>query len=193
MYDESNKLLEEAKNGDVTSLEQILLDLHPLIISSIKRYYYRVDLFDDLIQDGRIVILECINNYDHSKGVYFLGYVKTMLRYLYINKHKTVATLSLNKKIGNDEEDELIDLLESKDDGLLERIIKYENNQVIRQAILRLPMRQRQVIISFFCEGLTISQISQRYNIAYRTVVNVKTAALKTLRRSLALLDNKKK
>jgi RNA polymerase sporulation-specific sigma factor len=51
MYHEFNKRLEKAKKGDSKAVEQILNDLHPLIISSIKRYYYRLDLFDDLIQD----------------------------------------------------------------------------------------------------------------------------------------------
>ncbi|NLL81850.1 MAG: sigma-70 family RNA polymerase sigma factor [Tissierellia bacterium] len=192
MYHEFNKRLEKAKKGDSKAVEQILNDLHPLIISSIKRYYYRLDLFDDLIQDGRIVIIECINNYDEAKGVFFLGYVKTMLRYTYLNKHRDRSNLSLNEKIGNDEEDELIDLLESKEESAIEKIIKFDENQALRQAIIELPMRQRQVIISYFYEELTISQIAKKYNIAYRTVVNVKTGALKNLKGIFAQLDNKR-
>jgi RNA polymerase sporulation-specific sigma factor len=110
-----------------------------------------------------------------------LGYVKTMLRYTYLNKHRDRINLSLNEKIGNDEEDELIDLLESKEDSAIEKIIKFDENQALRAGNNRIPMRQRQVIISYFYEELTISQIAKKYNIAYRTVVNVKTGALKTL------------
>src|SRR5699024_6072888 len=108
------KNLKGAMEGDIKSIEYIIEDLHPLIINSIKRYYYKPDLFDDLIQDGRLLILECIKTYDESKGIYFLAYVKSKLKYLYLNKHKKKSELLiLNKKSNNDEDDEPVDLLES--------------------------------------------------------------------------------
>ena len=183
MYKDFNKRFKKAREGDVKSVEGILEDLHPLIITSIKRYYYKTDLFDDLIQDGRLLILECIKNYDESKGVYFLGYVKSKLKYLYLNKHKEKRELLiLNKKGNNNEDDDFIDLLESGDNSILDQIIELEEGKTLRQAILKLPKRQRQVIISYFYQGLSIKEISDKYNIAYRTVVNVKAAALKKLR-----------
>ena len=40
------------------------------------------------------------------------------------------------------------------------KIIKFDENH-IEAAIIELPMRQRQVIISYFYEKLTISQIAK--------------------------------
>ncbi len=59
-----------------------------MIISSIRRYYNRIELYDDLIQEGYEIILIAIDDYDPAKGAYFLGYIKTMLKYLYLGKYR---------------------------------------------------------------------------------------------------------
>jgi RNA polymerase sporulation-specific sigma factor len=115
MYKELDDLLAKAREGDTKSTQLIIEKLNPLIISSIRRYYNKIMDYDDLIQEGRLVVLECIKDYDESKGVYFLGYVKIKLKFLYLNKHKEKITLSLNTSIGEDEDQELIDVLESED------------------------------------------------------------------------------
>src|SRR5699024_7371446 len=95
MYKELNQLLKKARRGDVSSQEEILERLKPLIIKSIQRYYNNKEEFQDLIQEGYLLVLECIENYDENKGVYFLGYVKAMLKFAYLNKHKERIHTSL--------------------------------------------------------------------------------------------------
>ena len=186
MYKELDNLLKKARRGDVKSSEIILKELNPLIIASIRRYYNKIADYEDLIQEGRLLVLECINNYDDSKDVYFLGYVKTMLRFLYLNKHKEKILLSLNTPIGEDEDEEMIDILESDDDGVLEEVLKTEDLDEIRYALSNLTERQREVIICFYFEGYSIPEISKRLGITYRTVVNTKAVALEKMRRQLS-------
>ena len=88
MYREIEDLLEFSRRGDPKSKEAVLLKLQPLIISSIKRYYNKIDIYDDLIQEGYEIILLCIHDYDPNKGVHFLGYIKLKLKYHYLNKYK---------------------------------------------------------------------------------------------------------
>lgn len=182
MYEELNELLLRARIGEVKSKEKILNELTPLIISSIRRYYNKFSDYEDLIQEGRIVILDCINSFDESKGTYFLGYVKTMLKFYYLNKHKEKITTSLNEKVGNDEEEELIDLLKSEVNDPLELLVKLEERNLLVQALSNLTLRQREIIIDFYYDNLTIGEISKKFGISYRTVVNTKTAALNKLR-----------
>src|SRR5699024_4613845 len=113
MYKELDKLVVKAKKGDKESKEEILNRLEGLVINSIKKYYNNVHEYDDLIQEGNMVILESIASYDKRKGVYFLGYIKIMLRYSYLNNHKKRQHLSLNVEAKNGEGDELLNLLES--------------------------------------------------------------------------------
>lgn len=185
MYEELEKALLKAKAGDVDSKEQILNELYPLIISSIKRYYNRIFDFDDLLQEGRIVILECINNFDETKGVYFLGYVKTMLKYYFLDKHKVKMMLSLNEKVGSEDEEELVDLLESDVEDASEVLVRLEENNQLTQALTSLTIRQREIVIEYYYEGLTIDQIAEKFGIKYRTVVNTKIVALEKMKRQL--------
>ena len=187
MYEELNEALIKARAGDVDSKEQILNELYPLIISSIKKYYNRFFDFDDVLQEGRVVILECIDNYDESKEVYFLGYVKTMLKYYYLDKHKVKLMLSLNEKVNvkENEEEEFVDLLVSDVDDALEVLVKLEESKMLTQALSNLTIRQREIVIDYYYEGLTIDQIAEKFGIAYRTVVNTKTVALGKMKRQL--------
>ncbi|WFA08633.1 sigma-70 family RNA polymerase sigma factor [Tissierella sp. Yu-01] len=185
MYEEIYEALIKAREGDVKSKEWIINSLNPLIIASIKRYYYKSLEFEDLLQEGKLVILECIDNYDITKGTYFLGYVKTMLRYFYLDKHKQKQTSSLNEKIGEDEENELVDLLVSDIDEPVDALLKSEENQVLSDSLDLLTKRQREVIIYFYYEGLSIAHIAEKLGVSYRTIVNTKTKALEIMKKLL--------
>ena len=184
MYKEIDKLVGKGKLGDKDSLEEILKMLKPLVISSIKKYYNNFNEYEDLIQMGNLTILQCIKDFDEEKGVYFLGYVKTTLRYVYLNKHKEEKILSLNNNY-TDSDDELIDILESEDVSPLEYILIKERNEHLYNALNTLTNRQIDILIYFYIERLSIKDISQELNIAYRTIVNTKVNALKKLKHYL--------
>ncbi len=182
MYSELNGLLIRAKEGDRNSKEEIVNRLQGLIIKSIQRYYNKMDEYEDLIQEGNLVILEAIDDYDSSRGVYFLGYVKSLLKYAYLNKYKIRHHISLNTKLA-DKDCELIDLLESDDVVPLEKIIKFEEHTIIYDALSILTDRQRQIVVLFYMEELSIGDIAKRLNISYRTVINTKVRALEKMRK----------
>lgn len=185
MYSIIEELLVLARQGDVDSKEQLLSKLYPLIISSINRYYLNSNDYEDLIQDGNIVILECIENYDISRKVYFLGYVKTMLKYNYLQNHRLKQHLSLNTPIGDEDDNEMIDLLVSDDEDLVDSLIKWEEMKTVMAGLSLLTDRQREVIIYFYVEGLSIGMIAKRLGISYRTVVNTKTVALEKMKKQV--------
>ncbi|NLY84810.1 MAG: sigma-70 family RNA polymerase sigma factor [Tissierellia bacterium] len=174
------ELLEKAKNGDKASTEEIINRLQPLIISSIRRYYNKPNEYHDLIQDGILKVLECIKDYEPSKGVHFLGYVKIMLRYLYLDKHKMKVHQSLNEVVG-DGEVELMDLLVSEDKEPLEEILDREDKKYLLEALNRLTDRQRQVVILYYFEKMRLEDIASMLGVSYRTVVNTKTRAIEKL------------
>ena len=183
MYEELNETIKRAILGNSLDCEKLLKELYPLIITSIKRYYNKSTEFEDLIQEGRVLILECIKTYDEAKGTYFLGYVKTMLRYHYLDKHKQKNMISLNDKVGNEEEDEeFIDLLISNVEDTLDVLVRLEENDRLSQALNSLTLRQKEIVVDFYYEGISIEEIGRKYGIAYRTVVNTKTNALNKLK-----------
>ena len=185
MYKELNDLLDQGKKGDLESIQEILDRVQGLIFNSIQRYYNNKHEYEDLMQEGNLVVLESIKDFDESRGVYFLGYVKTTLRYTYLNKHKEKHHLSLNVAVGDDGENELMDLLESDERSILDILIDSEERCGLRDALEKLTDRQREVIIAYYIEGLSINDIAKRLGITYRTIVNTKTRALEILRESM--------
>lgn len=173
--------VKKAKEGDLESKEEIIKSLQPLLVSSIRRYYYNKNEVEDLMQEGNLKILESINNYDEDKGVYFLGYIKTMLKYMYLDKHKERQHMSLNEKTG-DGNDEIIDLLVSEEADIGDTIASKEELKELNKILKVLTERQRQVIVLFYIEKKNMHEIGAKLDISYRTVVNTKTMALKKLR-----------
>ncbi|WP_236913094.1 sigma-70 family RNA polymerase sigma factor [Clostridium sp. Cult1] len=179
MYKEIEKLLLLSKKGDKKAKETLLLKLNPLIISSIRRYYNKIDQYDDLIQEGYEIILKAIENYNPNRGVKFLGYVKAMLRYGYLEKHREKQILSLNEPL---EEGEFIDLLEGSEEDPVDAVIKKEEKYLLLESLNCLTERQKQVVVDYYINRLSIDEIANKLGISYRTVVNTKTQGIKKLK-----------
>lgn len=182
MYKELDLLVKRAKEGDIDSKEEILNRLEGLIINSIQRYYNNRNEYKDLIQEGNIIILEAINNYNPNKGVYFLGYVKTMLKYNYLDHHKKRKHSSLNIEIGEDDGSQFIDLIESNDPNPLDKYLESEEISKLKESLSVLTDRQKEVIIYFYYKNMSIKDIGAKLGIGYRTVVNTKTRAVEKMR-----------
>lgn len=186
MYEEWNELVKLSKEGDKKAKEEILNRLLPLIISSIKRYYNRRELYEELIQEGNLCILECIESFQTDKNVYFLGYVKLQLRYLYLDKNKEKVHISINTKIGEKKEDEIIDTIESTDLEPLDEILDKEIKGQLHIYLKELTQRQKDIILLFYAMRWSISKIAEELDISYRTVVNTKTRAIDILRKHIS-------
>lgn len=176
-----SELVNKAREEDKESIEEIIKRLQPLIISSIRKYYNNYKEYEDLVQDGNLMILQSIKDYDHTRGVHFLGYIKTNLRFLYLDKHKRKHHMSLNEPIG-DGESEIIDLLVSEDMDILDMLIENERNDMLKKSLDILTDRQKQVIIYFYVNRMSIDDIAKNLGISYRTVVNTKTRAIEKLK-----------
>lgn len=184
MYKEFEDLVIKAKSGDVDAKEAIVEKLTPLIIKSIRRYYNNLNEFEELLQEGKLEVLECIENYDVNHETYFIGYTQSMLRFLYLNKHKIKRTTSLNVRIGEDEDGELIDLIPD-DLNIEELIIQEEVKKDLYNALDKLTKRQKEVVYYFYFRKMSIQNIAELLGISYRTVVNIKVQGLEKLRKYL--------
>ena len=184
-------LLEKSREGSEKSKAALLENLKPLILSSIKKYHHAEYEFEELVHEGQLAVLECIEKFDKSLNVPFLGFVKSRLRYLYMNmsaKKIKKNCLSLNDEItGKDgRKTELIDLLPD-DFDFMNIIILNENISELKQALKNLSGREKQVVFMFYMEEMNLNQVSEKLGIAYRTVVNTKTNAIIKLRQTLIL------
>lgn len=182
MYEEFNEIVKSARCGELESVAELLERMRPLIIAQIRRYYNKRDDYDDLISQGNLVILDCLKSFDENKGVNFLGYIKYQLMYLYLDKHKEKIHISLNSPISQDGQGEMVDLLLSDYLEPLDEFLDLERNSALYGALDSLTPRQREIVLMFYLDGMSISQVSERLGIAYRTVVNTKTYALNKMK-----------
>ena len=183
MYSEFNQLLSRGINGDDEAKGELLERLKPLIIYSIRRYYNRRDQYEDLIQEGYEVVLKAIGDFDEVKGVKFLGYLKSLLKYHYLEKHRIKEIrVSLNSYMNKDGDGgELIDFI-ADDEILLEDIVvKKEVVKKLFEGIEELSDSQRDIVILYYFRGLSMKDISKSLKLPYRTVVSRKDRALSKL------------
>lgn len=188
-FDEDiNEVIDESLGGDVDSTCKLLERLRPIIIRSIKKYYYKnKEDFSDLVQDGYLKIIECLEEYDSSKGVHFLGYVKSKLKFLYLEKNRIYKdSISLNINVyGDNDSTELLELVEDVGINIEKDFENKESVVLLNKAFNYLSYRERQVVFMNYVKRMNMYSIADKLGIAYRTVVNIKVKALNKLKVTL--------
>lgn len=184
---EISELVARAKEGDQEASEELIRRLQPLLISSIRRNYNNYREYEDLMQDGNLMILQSVNDYDPDRGVHFLGFIQSRIKFMYLNKHKERTHDSLNKSRNGKDEDQ--DLLLSNEPEAMDILIQKGTSESLREALGKLTERQRQVIVYFYLQDMKLDEIAGLLGISYRTVVNTKKQALDKMRKTLRRED----
>ncbi len=169
-YIVDNKILDDKRIYDA---------FEPLIISNIKNYYDKADIFRQLVDEGKTEIMYAILDYDKSKKVPFNSYLKTRLKYFYLNKNRFKKDYSLNAQMEDGEE--FIETLSSNEDIAGEFEEKLEIKKLY-QNVKKLPEKQRQIIYENFLREKSAKQICSEYNIKQSTFYNTRRKALENLR-----------
>ena len=61
-------------------------------------------------------------------------------------------------------------------------IIEKEEKYLLLESLNSLTKRQKQVIVDYYINKLSIDEIAEKLGVSYRTVVNTKTTAIKKLK-----------
>ena len=110
-----NELIEMAKNGDDEAKMLIINRYKPLVYRFLSQYYSRFStcsssLREDLIDDGVLTILECINTYDSNKASFSTHCYYQLRATIQNGLRPTVKSLqhgtrSLDQEMNEDSED----------------------------------------------------------------------------------------
>ncbi|ORX23742.1 flagellar biosynthesis protein FliA [Thermoanaerobacterium sp. PSU-2] len=175
-----NELCFKAKSGDKDSVYEILKKFHPLLIKLAKKFPY--DSFDDMLQDGREVLIAAIYQFDEKKGKEFIAYGSMQLKFYFLNAYrKKKSFLSLNAK-ADDDEDEIIDLMVADELTPEEKFFNDIMRNDLKEALNRLTAKQKNIIMLYFFERKTLVEISKELGVGYQSVVKLKDRALDRLR-----------
>lgn len=177
-YKKLNQQVKLAILGDGKAKLKVVEMLNPLIKYSIKRYCPIYKEYQDLYQDSVLIVLNCLENFDQKRS--FPKYVKSYLKYFLLDTFRY-----LSQKPDMDSKDkEGEDILEKIEDNInIEKEFERKlDNIALTKAIKELPPRQRQIIVLYYLENMSIKEIGQKMAISKWTVVSAKKKALNKLR-----------
>jgi RNA polymerase sporulation-specific sigma factor len=186
MQSDINYIIQESLKGDKIYVEILLKRLNPVIFKNIYTYWSPSDpLTQDLQQEGYMIILQSLKDFDTDRKVHFLQYVKIRLYYFYKDYFK--------KSIKNDalSMDHLYEtgreLISDCRDQLTSIILKEEEDS-LHKCIDELSEKEQMIISLFYFRRLSIQEIADKLGIKYRTVINIKSNAVRKLRRKMSKL-----
>ncbi|KXG76323.1 sigma-70 family RNA polymerase sigma factor [Thermotalea metallivorans] len=181
---EMKELVACCKEGHLKAKEEILRRLTPLVLASIRRYYFGTEDPEDLLQEGYLKILMETERFDGERGVPFLGYMKQQLKFFYMDLGRQKRQdISLDAYVDHGEERiRLLDLLPADDTAVEEKILQREISHSLGQALKKLTHKQKRIIGLHFIQGIKLARIAQDLGVHYQTVVKVKDAAIRKLR-----------
>lgn len=161
-----------------------------------KLYSSAVYGIDDLIQQGYFALLYAIRAYSRDRGYLF----STYLQYAYKNAVRglvdTDKYISLDAPTSESEEKEvaLVDTL--PDSTALEALERAFNltadQQAVYNALSRLPMSQRDLIIELYYRGETLTSIAKRETRTVEAIRSRREQAFKRLRKDKDLVETYK-
>lgn len=154
---------------DNKQIEDIINAYQPLIYASITRYCNLIGYYDDLYQDGVVEIIEALKEYDEDKGS-IGGYLKTRLKYFYINKYKRIIRRETEE-------------LDYKNEPYVMTVADHENKMFVARLLSQLPDDERVVIELSFLMELRANEIAKILGIPKRRVYHLKTKAMDRLKR----------
>lgn len=179
MDSDINYIIQKSLNGDKNYQEILLKRLTPLIFKNIYKYYKPSDFItEDLLQEGYIVILQSLNEYDPGRNVHFLYYVKIRLHYFYINYYKRTTknnslSIDLLKSRGRE--------IKSKNPLQIDLIIYKEEKNALYRCIENLSIEEHKIVSNYYFEKMSMKDIAKNLKIPYPSCRNLKRAALKKL------------
>ncbi|WP_138160526.1 sigma-70 family RNA polymerase sigma factor [Peptoniphilus catoniae] len=177
-YKDFNSLLDRCLNGDNEARLDLLNALTPLIASSIKSYCPIWQEYEDLFQDGVLLVLECLEIYNPSKGR-FLNFVKNYLRFYFLDTFKYLIVGEYFEDI--DGKEDFANFLRDTA-NVEEEVLSRMDSDDLKRALGLLTKRQRDVIVMYYFLDMRLDRIGEALDIKRWTVVNTKRRAIEILR-----------
>ena len=152
----------------------------PYIKNAVRRYCYVPEEFEDLVQDGILIVLESIDTFKPEKGVPFAAYVNSYLRWYYLKTYKYIRKndLSLDQE---GEEGKIIEVIDTGIDIEGDYFKKYDL-KYLKSIMAELTEREREVINHYYFKGQKLKDVAQALGITERTATNLKYRAVTKLR-----------
>lgn len=193
----NEELAELIQRTDSKSAKAELWEHNKGMIYRLARSYYRPNMpytLEDLIQYGYFALLKAVKSYKREKGYKFTSYLKYSFQCV-MRDVDTSSYISLDVAISNDNDGEkertIADTI--PDNSALEELEHAINITADRQAIYnaleRLEPLQRDIVVSIYFHGETLTSIATRLSRSIEAIRQRHRRALKDLRKDPELIE----
>jgi RNA polymerase sigma factor (sigma-70 family) len=175
---DEGSLWREFQNGNKTAYSFIYEQYSDNLYNYGMQLVKNNDLVEDAIQDLFVNLWRCRKNLTAVKSVKF--YLLSCIRREIIKKIKTE-----NKFISDDQavEQKSFQFYGSLEDDMIEEQASLERTGKLREIMLSLSKRQREIIYLKFYEGLTYSEIAESLGLDLKYTYNVASKAFGLIRK----------
>lgn len=196
---EENELIEIAKNGDDEAKMLIINRYKPLVYRFLSQYYSRFascssSLREDLIDEGVLTILECINTYDNKKAS-FSTHVYYQLRATIQNGlRSTVKSLqhgvtSMDKAVNEgseDKEQSMHDLIPDHNVDIEKDYIEKETKNRVWEIAKKVSTEKEYKTLQLLLrDDLTRKEIAKQLNTTESAICRQRDRLIKKIQRYL--------
>lgn len=196
---EESQCIEKCRKGDKEARKRLIECNLRLVAYLVKKYIASDRDVDDLISIGTIGLIKAIDTYDADKGVRLATYasrcIENELLMMLRSDKKLGKEVFLYEPIGMDDGEgnhvRLLDVLETRDEDVAERMEKEENIRCLGKYMDRcLNERERQIITMRYGvagqKEITQREIAKKLGISRSYVSRIEKRALEKMRAEYA-------
>ena len=195
-----NELIEMAKNGDDEAKMLIINRYKPLVYRSLSQYYSRFascssSLREDLIDEGVITILECINTYDSSKASFSTHCYYQLRATIQNGLRPTVKSLqhgtrSLDQEMNDGNSDDkaisLYDVVADNNVDIEQAYIENEERDHVWEVAKRVATeKEYKTLQAMATDGLTRKEIAEIVGVSESALCGLRNRVFTKIRKNL--------
>lgn len=186
-------ILQKAKGGDDEAKLFLINKYIKLILKYSSSYNIKNYEPDDLIQIGKMAVLNSINKYDLSKGnasidSYMINSIKNAYRYLARSNIKYSDESSLNILVINDNyKCEIIEFLEDDSINVLKSIVDKSSISLLNKTLNTLPILEKTLIKEIYItKKSSLLKYCQTNNLPYGPTRKKLKSTLEILKQAIS-------
>ena len=193
---QEKRCLEEMAQGSQAARQKLIEHNLRLVAHIIKKYYARQDDQEDLISIGTIGLIKAIDSFDSSKGIRLSSYASRCIENEILMHLRKTANLksevSFDEPLNTDwDGNELLlsDVLGTDGDIVMRPMEEDAEQQLLREALARLPERERRIVSLRFGLGgrpeKTQKEVADLLGISQSYISRLEKRIMQRLRRDL--------
>lgn len=197
---EENKIIEIAKGGNDEAKMLIINRYKPLVYRFLSQYYSRFSscsssLREDLIDDGVLTILECINTYDSSKASFsthcyyqLRATIQNNLRYTYKGIQHGLTSMDKEMNDGNSDDKamSLYDVVADNNVDIEKTYIENEERYHVWEVAKRVATeKEYKTLQAMATDGLTRKEIAEVVGVSESALCGLRNRVFTKIRKNL--------